>query len=135
DAATLLRMQIMAPPPALPSSVPAALGEVVAKLLEKSKTDRYANAREVIDALAAAGKSSGDAPVAAVVAPINVAAASSSGASTMQLQTTPARGNLHAARSGAAWQPAGASTPTGNHQTIAYMPATRTGSHAGVGQA
>src|SRR5690606_13745946 len=126
---------IMTPPPALPSSVPAALADVVAKLLEKSKTARYANAREVIDALAVAGKSAGADPVAAVVAPINVPAASSSGASTMPLQMPPARGNLHAARSGAAWQPAGASTPTGNHQTLAYMPATRTGSHAGVGQA
>ncbi|MFV8756512.1 serine/threonine-protein kinase [Nannocystaceae bacterium ST9] len=47
----LLRMQIMAPPPALPSSVPAGLVALVGKLLEKSKSDRCASAREVIDAL------------------------------------------------------------------------------------
>jgi serine/threonine protein kinase len=51
DAATLLRMHILAPPPELPPSVPAALAAVVAKLLEKSRNDRYASAREVIDVL------------------------------------------------------------------------------------
>jgi serine/threonine protein kinase len=51
DAATLLRMHILAPPPELPPSVPAPLAAVVGKLLEKSRNDRYASAREVIGAL------------------------------------------------------------------------------------
>jgi serine/threonine protein kinase len=51
DAATLLRMHILAEPPQLPPSVPAPLAAVVAKLLEKSRSDRYASAREVIDVL------------------------------------------------------------------------------------
>jgi hypothetical protein len=51
EASILLRMHILAPPPALPPSVPAPLAAIVAKLLEKSRNDRYASAREVIDAL------------------------------------------------------------------------------------
>ncbi|MFO7567915.1 MAG: protein kinase [Enhygromyxa sp.] len=52
EAAMLLRMHILAPPPELPPSVPPALAGIVGKLLEKSRNDRYASAREVIDALA-----------------------------------------------------------------------------------
>jgi serine/threonine protein kinase len=52
EASILLRMHILAPPPALPASVPEPLATVVYKLLEKSRNDRYASAREVIDALA-----------------------------------------------------------------------------------
>ena len=48
EASILLRMHILAPPPALPDSVPAPLTAVVFKLLEKSRNDRYASAREVI---------------------------------------------------------------------------------------
>jgi serine/threonine protein kinase len=51
DAAALLRMHILASPPELPPSVPAPLAAVVGKLLEKSRNDRYASAREAIDAL------------------------------------------------------------------------------------
>jgi serine/threonine protein kinase len=124
DTAQLLRMQIMAPPPPLPESVPAPLTKVVEKLLEKSKADRYANARDVIAALdeVLAGLNAVPVPVPVPVVPIA------------------------AARSGAAWQPASASTSatgghptlaTGGHPTLAYAGnyvATRTGSHSGVGQ-
>jgi serine/threonine protein kinase len=51
DLAQVLRMQIIAPPPALPPSVPLALVEIVENLLEKSKSDRRASAREVLDVL------------------------------------------------------------------------------------
>ena len=51
DAAALLRMHILAPPPELPPSVPAPLAAIVNKLLEKSRNDRYASARETITAL------------------------------------------------------------------------------------
>ncbi|HVI04388.1 MAG TPA: serine/threonine-protein kinase, partial [Enhygromyxa sp.] len=52
EASILLRQHILAPPPALPASVPAPLAAVVFKLLEKSRNDRHASAREVIDPLA-----------------------------------------------------------------------------------
>ena len=52
EASILLRQHILAPPPALPASVPEPLAAVVFKLLEKSRNDRYASAREVIDTLA-----------------------------------------------------------------------------------
>jgi tRNA A-37 threonylcarbamoyl transferase component Bud32 len=77
DAAQLLRMQIMAPPSPLPDSVPAPLAAVVGKLLEKSKMDRYASAREVIDALdeAKAVIAAGDPTPAAAGAAAGLAAA------------------------------------------------------------
>jgi serine/threonine protein kinase len=113
DTAQVLRMQIMEPPPPLPESVPAPLAKVIEKLLEKSKSDRYANARDVIAAL-------DEALVVLDATPVLVPSASMS------------------ARSGAAWQPASASTSaTGGHRTVAYAGgyvATRTGSHSGVGQ-
>jgi hypothetical protein len=136
DTAQVLRMQIMAPPPPLPDSVPAPLVEVIEKLLEKSKADRYAHARDVIAAL--------DEAAAVLI----TAAASDSLAHVRAIGPA-------AARSGAAWQPAqaavtsaAASSPgaamsaskswTGGHQTLAYegsnYVATSTGSHSGVGQ-
>ncbi len=51
EAGALLRMHVLAPPPALPPSVPPAVAAVVMKLLEKSRDDRPANAREAITAL------------------------------------------------------------------------------------
>jgi len=41
----LLRMQIMAPPPPLPDSVPPPVAAFVAKLLEKSRHDRFESAQ------------------------------------------------------------------------------------------
>ena len=67
DAATLLRMHILAPPPALPPSVPQPLAAVVMKLLEKSRNDRHASAREVIDVLEQLRPSLAGAPAAAIV--------------------------------------------------------------------
>jgi serine/threonine protein kinase len=64
----LLRMHIMAPPPPLPSGLPPKLIALVDKLLEKSKGDRPANAREVIDALQELERELSAAPVAAVAA-------------------------------------------------------------------
>jgi serine/threonine protein kinase len=132
DTAQVLRMQIMAPPPPLPDSVPAPLAKVVEKLLEKSKADRYAHARDVIAALD---------EVAAVL--ISTAAASDSLVRVGAVSPS-------AARSGAAWQPApaaaasvsgivgAAGSVTGGHRTLSYdgsnYVATRTGSHSGVGQ-
>ncbi|MFV8753611.1 serine/threonine-protein kinase [Nannocystaceae bacterium ST9] len=45
---TLLRMQIMAPPPPLPASVPAELAAFVGKLLEKSRHDRPESASKAL---------------------------------------------------------------------------------------
>jgi serine/threonine protein kinase len=63
DAGALLRMHILAPPPELPSSVPPALAAVVMKLLEKSRNDRPASAREAIEALEQVRGSSASAAV------------------------------------------------------------------------
>jgi serine/threonine protein kinase len=98
EAAQLLRMQIMAPPPPLPASVPAPLAEIVAKLIEKSKNDRYASAREVLDALAQATTA-----IAAAAAPTVVVA---------QPVTAPSS-------SGVAWQPAPEPTPAISGATLA----------------
>jgi serine/threonine protein kinase len=51
DAVALMRMHIFVPPPQLSSTVPPALAAVVMKLLEKSRDDRPASAREAIAAL------------------------------------------------------------------------------------
>jgi len=125
DAAQLLRMHIMAPPPPLPASVPEPLAKIVEKLLEKSKSDRFASAREVLDALSQLRGLLANAAVAA--API--------------VSGSPAS-------SGVAWQPATEPTPvirggtlvaeTGELAAVSLSAAaraiTRTGSHAGVGQ-
>lgn len=50
----LLRMHLIADPPALPDDVPAALRDAVAKLLAKSPGDRPASAREARELLARA---------------------------------------------------------------------------------
>jgi serine/threonine protein kinase len=119
DTAQLLRMQIMAPPPPLPESVPASLAKVVEKLLEKSKGDRYASAHEVIAALDEVEATLAAAPV--VTQP---SASTSTGPRS----------------SGAAWLPAGtplAATSSSGHPTLGYANnyvATRTGSHLGIGQ-
>ncbi|NVB41998.1 protein kinase [Pseudenhygromyxa sp. WMMC2535] len=55
ETAQLLRMQILAPPPPLPESVPPALAKIVERLLAKSKAERYASASEVRGDLAALG--------------------------------------------------------------------------------
>ena len=57
DIGRLLQMQLTTPPPSLPDSVPRPLAKVVEKLLEKSMSNRYASAREVIAALDEAEKS------------------------------------------------------------------------------
>ncbi len=103
DPAQLLRMQILAPPPALPSSVPTPLAKVVEKLLEKSKSDRHSSAREVIDVLAPlerelASTPAPAAPIAAapvvvpIVAPFGADAPTQANAATAQ-------------RSASSWQP------------------------------
>ncbi|PRP93852.1 Serine/threonine-protein kinase PknB [Enhygromyxa salina] len=139
EPAQLLRMQIMAPPPPLPESVPAALAGVVDKLLEKSKADRYASAREVIDALETAAASLAPGP-----------------RSGPSLALTPAPGSSNQpARSGVAWQPAAqpsaavrtgatistsqpeASMPSGAGSSIARGAPTHayaSSGHLGVGQ-
>lgn len=66
----LLRMQIIAPPPPLPASVPESLTKVVDKLLEKSKSDRHASAREVIDVLSRLERELTSLPAAAVAVAI-----------------------------------------------------------------
>jgi serine/threonine protein kinase len=162
DTAQLLRMQIMAPPPPLPDSVPVALAKVVEKLLEKSKADRYAHARDVIAALDEAATSLNAAPIlvpsASGLGPADASSSGSSGSSESSgLSGLSASGRgrgvgAQAARSGAAWQPAvpppvasastaaafaPAGSSTGGHPTLAYAenyPATATGSHLGVGQ-
>jgi serine/threonine protein kinase len=50
----LMRMHVLADVPPLPDSVPAGVAAVIAKLLEKSPSDRPTSAREVIDRLVAA---------------------------------------------------------------------------------
>ena len=116
DAGQLLRMQIMAPPPPLPDSVPPALAKVIETLLEKSKMDRYASATEVLDALAQARPTIGVSPVPAP------------------------------ATSGSAWQPAPAPATSGATLLAATTPtailaaapssgvSAAIGSHPGVGQ-
>ncbi len=91
----LLRMQILAPPPPLPASVPPALAKVVDKLLEKAKSDRYSSAREVIDALGSIERELSSLPAPAPApAPVVV--------------PTPASSPTHATSSGrsqSSWQP------------------------------
>jgi hypothetical protein len=96
DTAQVLRMQIMAPPPPLPDSVPAPLAKVVEKLLEKSKSDRYAHARDVVAAL----------DQIATLGEVAVGSVSSAAASDSLARARVA--GPQAARSGAAWQPAAA---------------------------
>jgi eukaryotic-like serine/threonine-protein kinase len=126
DTAQLLRMQIMAPPPPLPDSVPASLAKVVEKLLEKSKAHRYAQARDVIAAL-------DEVTVMLAAAPVLLPSADASSAANPV--------GSQVARSGAAWQPASAppaaANSSGGHRTLEYAGnyvATPTGSHLGVGQ-
>ncbi|WP_146155252.1 serine/threonine-protein kinase, partial [Enhygromyxa salina] len=52
DLASILRMQIMAPPPPLPDSVPAPLAAWVESLLEKSRHERPASAAAAREHLA-----------------------------------------------------------------------------------
>ncbi|PRQ07291.1 serine/threonine-protein kinase [Enhygromyxa salina] len=130
DPAQLLRMQIMEVPPPLPETVPRALVSVVDKLLEKSKMDRFADAREAIEALeAAASLIAAASAEERAVEPVG------------QVLADPA-GEPVGAASGVAWQPAPAPVRTG--ATVAAATATvtgarrasasRTGSHAGIGQ-
>jgi hypothetical protein len=51
DVASIMRMHVLVPPPALPPGVPNALAAVVMKLLAKSPADRFASAEETIAAL------------------------------------------------------------------------------------
>jgi len=53
----LLRMHILADPPPLPETIPAAVSEVVMRLLEKDADDRFQSAREARRALLAAVES------------------------------------------------------------------------------
>ncbi|EDM79092.1 serine/threonine protein kinase [Plesiocystis pacifica SIR-1] len=129
DAAALLRMQIMAPPPALPESVPAGLRAVVEKLLEKSRMDRYANARAVLDALddyegaaglAAPSGSGAGAAASGSAAAAMIAAASSSGLGASSkakapdpASTVPDAPIPEPTHSGARWEPANSGTNSG----------------------
>ncbi|PRQ06014.1 serine/threonine protein kinase [Enhygromyxa salina] len=97
DAATLLRMHILADPPALPPSVPEPLARVVAKLLEKSRNDRHASAREVIDELARLRPELVGAASAPAAAAPQVTGPSAT--PSMQTHAEPAAGS-------SAWQPA-----------------------------
>jgi serine/threonine protein kinase len=54
QAGMLMRMHVLSDVPPLPESVPSDVRAVVLRLLEKTPTDRFASAREVLDALAAA---------------------------------------------------------------------------------
>lgn len=54
DTASLLRMHILQPPPPLPPSFPTSLNEVVVRMLEKSRMDRYDETRDAVEALRAA---------------------------------------------------------------------------------
>ena len=54
QAGMLMRMHVLSDVPPLPESVPADVRAIVLRLLEKSPSDRFASAREVIDALTAA---------------------------------------------------------------------------------
>ncbi len=97
EAALLLRMHILAPPPELPSSVPKPLAAVVDKLLEKSRNDRYASAREVINVLA---------QLRPELEHVQVAAPSPA-AATGPI-ATPSMATHAEARSGTSWNPAAA---------------------------
>jgi hypothetical protein len=106
DAALLLRMHILADPPALPPSVPEPLARVVAKLLEKSRNDRHASAREVIDELTQLRPA--------------LVAASGPGPASMQTHVEYAEASAGAS----AWQPI--TTPT---SPTAYEPNAATHEH------
>ena len=67
QAGMLMRMHVLSDVPPLPESVPADIRAIVLRLLEKSPSDRFATAREVIDALKGARLVHS---AAAVVAPI-----------------------------------------------------------------
>jgi serine/threonine protein kinase len=54
QAGILMRMHVLADVPPLPVSVPPAIAAVVTRLLAKSPAERFASARDVIDALEAA---------------------------------------------------------------------------------
>ena len=124
DNVQLLRMQIIAPPPPLPDGVPTSLARVIEKLLEKSKSDRYASARDVIAALDEV-----EATPAVVPVPTSMDPSPRTSSSGPQAQ-----------RSGAAWHPAAASmaaTSSSGNRTLAYADnyeAPLTESHVGVGQ-
>jgi hypothetical protein len=53
DVATIMRMQILTPPPPLPSTTPPALEAVVMRLLAKSRKQRFATAKDTMAALSA----------------------------------------------------------------------------------
>jgi hypothetical protein len=117
DAALLLRMHILAPPPELPGEVPEALAAVVTKLLEKSRNDRYASAREVIEALTALRPGLEGATPASVApgGPETGHVATPSMATHAERAGTSAEAVLPAppasAGASSAWQPAAAAPP------------------------
>jgi eukaryotic-like serine/threonine-protein kinase len=127
DAAQLLRMQIMAPPPPLPASVPEGLARIVDKLLEKSKSDRFASAREVLDALAQVQPNAVGVAAAAFVDPaasageatVEVAPASLGAPVLAAASATSDPGLAQSGASGAAWRPASAPSPAISGATVA----------------
>jgi hypothetical protein len=75
DAADVLRMHLVEPPPQLPDHLPEALRAVSAKMLGKSRRERYASAEEAAAALRASVASKGAAVAVAVGAAVGGAAA------------------------------------------------------------
>jgi hypothetical protein len=87
DTAALFRMHILQPPPALPDTLPESLRNVVMRLLEKSRMDRFPDAKEAMQALRAAREDvmagiTGPPSVAAAVAVAVVGAAAPIGTGT-----------------------------------------------------
>ncbi|MEX1363082.1 MAG: serine/threonine-protein kinase [Nannocystaceae bacterium] len=70
DLIKLLRLQITAPPPPLPETVPLALRAIVARLLEKDRDARFADASAVCEALIAARASLGRPAASSAALPI-----------------------------------------------------------------
>ncbi|KIG14494.1 Serine/threonine protein kinase PrkC, regulator of stationary phase [Enhygromyxa salina] len=114
DAATLLRMHILADPPALPPSVPAPLAQVVAKLLEKSRNDRRASAREVIDELTQLRPGL----VGSASAPVPASPAVTGPSATPSMQT-----HAEVAGGSSAWQPAAPTHAPAPAHAPAHAPA------------
>jgi hypothetical protein len=104
DMGMVLRMQLIADPPPLPDTVPAALRGVVMRLLEKDGKDRFASARATREALEAAASTTtlplpAAAPTPAAAAPPPAAAAPPPPAAAVAALAEPMRGATEPAAS------------------------------------